>query len=168
MASGETLEKIVTENEAPLLRYAWRYLQNESLAQDAVQESFVKYSQTIPGTIFNPRAWLYKTARNYCLNILRKQHRRPEIDLEHAEPVVAGSSSQPDAGLIHAENRTVLLRCLNRLKAKHKEAVILKLEHGKSYREIAEIMNLSVSNVGFILHAALKELKQNFSEEISK
>lgn len=51
------------------------------------------------------------------------------------------------------------------LNEREREIVILKMEHDKSYKEIAEIMNLTVSNVGFILHGALKKVQERLQGE---
>ena len=51
------------------------------------------------------------------------------------------------------------------MNEREREIVILKMEHDKSYKEIAEIMNLTVSNVGFILHGALKKVRNAYREK---
>jgi RNA polymerase sigma-70 factor (ECF subfamily) len=162
------LTTIIKDNEGPLLRYAWRYLKNEATAQDAVQEAFIRFAKQNRAKILNPRAWLFKAVRNQCLNMLKKQKRKPEVSLDELNSPTAGKNSSPDAGIIHDESRDALTRCFNLMKPNHREIIILKIEHGKSYKEIAEIMQLSTSNVGFILHTAMKQLQQNFREELSK
>ena len=54
---------------------------------------------------------------------------------------------------------------LMELEPRDREVVILKIEHGRSYREISEIMGISVTNVGFILHTAIKKLAKNLNAE---
>ena len=61
--------------------------------------------------------------------------------------------------------RTTRNICFESLNEREREIVILKMEHDKSYKEIAEIMNLTVSNVGFILHGALKKLRNAYREK---
>ncbi|GAF68678.1 unnamed protein product, partial [marine sediment metagenome] len=59
-----------------MIRFCWGYLSSVEEAEDATQEVFCKVLKTdrVPD---NPRAWLYKIARNYCLGILRgRLHRR--------------------------------------------------------------------------------------------
>jgi RNA polymerase sigma-70 factor (ECF subfamily) len=51
------------------------------------------------------------------------------------------------------------------LEPRDREIVILKIEHGRSYKEIAEIMGISVTNVGFILHTAIKKLAKSLNTE---
>jgi RNA polymerase sigma-70 factor (ECF subfamily) len=163
----EAVETIIQDNEAALLRYAWRYLHDDASAQDAVQVAFVKYVH-YDKVIFNPRAWLFRAVRNHCLNILKQQQRRPEISLEHATEQSKGDSDAPDVAMINRENGQIIRSCIDKLKPKYKEVVILKLEHGRSYREIAMIMQATVSNVGVMLHEAMKQLRSDLAEELVK
>ena len=58
------------------------------------------------------------------------------------------------------EQRTQVLDLLDRLPDNQREVVRLKFQSDLSYREIAEVTQLSVSNVGFLLHNALKQLRK--------
>jgi RNA polymerase sigma factor (sigma-70 family) len=165
MMPREAIETIIQDNEAALLRYAWRYLHDDASSQDAVQMAFIKYVHH-GKEIFNPRAWLFRIVRNHCLNCLKQQQRRPEISLDHTAELAGGKSVAPDVRLINQENGQIIRRCIDNLKPKHKEVVVLKLEHGRSYREIAMIVQATVSNVGFMLHEAMSQLRKDLAEEL--
>jgi RNA polymerase sigma-70 factor (ECF subfamily) len=64
----------------------------------------------------------------------------------------------PDAALVEAETREMVFRAIDSLRPRAREVVLLKVQEGKSYREIAEITGLSATNVGYILHHAMKAL----------
>ncbi|MCP3968395.1 MAG: RNA polymerase sigma factor [Lentisphaerae bacterium] len=164
----DELTLLLTELEAPLLRYAWRFLQDESMAKDAVQEAFIQLSRQKPGKVIHAKAWLYRAVHNKCINILRKNSRRSETGLDCAPPTTAHPGSAPDAGIKHDETRALLMRCFSELTPREREIITLKVECNKSYQEISQVMNVSVSNVGFILHKAMKQLKQKFNEEYAK
>ncbi|MDD5698319.1 MAG: RNA polymerase sigma factor [Victivallaceae bacterium] len=166
MGNESDLKTLIDVNQAALLRYAGRLLRDDILAQDTVQVTFMKYVRNSPGKIRNPRAWLFKILRNHCLNILRYQKNKAEIMLDETKLPAAGPDDPPDCGLIREETAQLLRRSINALKPRHKEVVILKLEHGKTYKEIAQILDLTVTNVGFILHSAMNELKNNLREMI--
>lgn len=159
---------IIDENQAALLRYAERLLNDEILAQDAVQVAFIKYFRNKPEKIKNTRAWLFKILRNHCFNILRKQKNKAEIMLDETTAKTYKHSDSPDRSLINAESSAIVRQSINKLKPRHKEVIVLKLEHGKSYKEIAEILDITVSNVGFILHSAMNELKTDLREALSR
>ena len=168
MADGNALKTIIDENQAALLRYAERLLHDDILAQDAVQLAFIKYVRNAPGTIKNPRAWLFRILRNHCLNVLRARKNKAEIMLDETNINTLKHSDSPDRDLIREETSKILRQSINALKPHHKDVVVLKLEHGKTYKEIAAILDLTVSNVGFILHSAMNELKNNLRETLSR
>ncbi|MDD5728006.1 MAG: sigma-70 family RNA polymerase sigma factor [Victivallales bacterium] len=167
MPEKDTLQIIIDENQASLLRYAERLLNDRILAQDAVQSTFLKYLRNNPETVRNHRAWLFKILRNHCFNILQAKKNKPEFMLDENIKSLSHTAS-PDRELMNSETAQILRRSINALKPRHKEIIILKLEHGKTYKEIARILDLSVSNVGFILHSAMNELKNDLREILSK
>ena len=168
MAKEDALRIIIDENQAALLRYAERLLCDDILSQDAVQVTFIKYVKAENAKIKNSRAWLFKTLRNHCFNILRAQKKKAEIMLDDTHIHTVKNSDSPDKNLIADETSKLVRQSINALKPRHKDVVILKLEHGKSYKEIAKILDITVSNVGFILHSAMNEVKTNLRETLSR
>lgn len=155
------------EHEAELIRYATRLLGDQHSAKDAVQDTFIRYAKykaDCPRAVIeNVRAWLYKSARNICLDMLRKKKRSAEVLLsEDVEMVQSEEDSRPDSMMRKNEEAAMLRKLINKLGAKDREVLILKIEHGRSYKEIAEITGLSATNVGFILHNAMRKLKDEF------
>lgn len=168
MPNENDLKIIIDENQTVLLRYAERLLNDDILAQDAVQLTFIKYVKSKPERIKNTRAWLFKILRNNCLNILRTRKAKAEIMLDETNLNMVKHSDSPDKRLIQKETAKILRQSINGLKPRHKDLVILKLEHGKTYKEIAQILDLTVTNVGFILHSAMHELKNDLREALSR
>ena len=169
MSPEEALKKLIEENESALLGFAGRMLRDASTAQDAVQMAFIKYNRQsyTGGEISNPRAWLFKTVRNDCLNLLRAKKVKAEITIDEGVNFASGHHDSPDHGIMNHEKNQLLITAINGLKPRAREILVLKLDHGKSYREIAEIMELSIGNVGFILHSAVNELKNHITKELS-
>jgi len=168
MTNENDLRIIIDENQAALLRYAERLLHDDILAQDAVQVTFIKYVKNKAEKIKNPRAWLFKILRNHCFNILRQQKKKAEVMLDETNIHTIRNSDSPDKKLIKEETSKIVRQSINALKPRHKDVVILKLEHDKTYKEIAKILDLTVTNVGFILHSAMNELKNNLREALSR
>jgi RNA polymerase sigma-70 factor (ECF subfamily) len=165
--SEDEIESLITETERALIRFAARYLHDHASACDAVQDAYIRYVRFLqgppPGEVEHPAAWLFRTTRNICLDVLKSAHRRmtvsltPEMELPETAPGADSVSASAD------ENR--LLRSLFRiLSDREQEIVILKVDHEKSYKEIAEIMGLSVSNIGFILNGAMNKLRAAYRE----
>ena len=81
-------------------------------------------------------------------------------------------SSSPDpspaAQAERNESARNILRLLARLPANQREVVRLKFQSGLSYKEISGITRLSVSNVGFLIHTAIRTLRQQLAAEEGK
>ncbi len=155
------LKGVVEQFQAPLIRYAARMLRDPETAKDVVQESFIKYLRVSQkkesGEIENVQAWLYRITRNGCLDRIKSGRAAYEVrmseEFEHGDPAPG-----PDHQLERDEIMKIVRKKISQLPDKEREIVVLKMEHGKSYKDIAEIMELSVTNVGFILHTAMKKL----------
>lgn len=162
------ITEIIKEREAPLLRYAGRLIRDSEAARDVVQEVFIKYVRISQNQdlleIDNIPAWLYRVTRNMCLDHLKSKRVQLEIPIDENIANFAGGES-PDRTLEKEDAMTLVRKKLMELDPRDREVVILKIEHGRSYREISEIMGLTVTNVGFILHTAIKKLAKDLKAE---
>jgi RNA polymerase sigma factor (sigma-70 family) len=105
--------------------------------------------------------WLLRVVRNLGVSRIRRETRQRR----HAEVFQEANQSRAldrqEAEAHSAETdelRSKVRSEVDRLKPRYREVLLLKVQEGKSYKEIAEITGLSVTNVGYILHMALKEL----------
>lgn len=145
--------------EGPLLLYAGRLLGDPHGAQDVVQEAFVRLLAQDPAAV-DPRipAWLYAVCRNLAMDRLR----RGRIMERSATPLLderAGGRDDPAAAAALRDDAAAALRAVDGLPDRQREAVLLRFSHGLSYRETAEVMDVTVSHVGVLLHEALKTLR---------
>jgi RNA polymerase sigma factor (sigma-70 family) len=154
-------EKIVAEYESPLLRYATRILRSSHAAQDVVQSAFLKLLANWTGD-WTPSAhlatWLYRVTHNCAVDQVRRESRREVHHQRHAEET--DQTIPPDLGEASDVSDEALqaMASLRKLPMREQELVILKVFEEKSYKEISEITGLSVSNVGYILHFAMKKM----------
>jgi RNA polymerase sigma-70 factor (ECF subfamily) len=77
----------------------------------------------------------------------------------------AAAEPRPGRSLEAAETHASMLRLIDRLPANQQEVVRLKFQNGFSYKEIARITELSVTNVGFLIHTAVTRLRREFAAE---
>ncbi|MBN2296565.1 MAG: sigma-70 family RNA polymerase sigma factor, partial [Pirellulales bacterium] len=126
-----------------------------------VQEAFGRLQTTEPPPE-NLRAWLYRVARNCALDLLR---RRARIEpLENPQWLAADTRSADPASLAQQnEEYAMLMTEMNALPARQREAVRLKFQEGLSYAEIAEITGETKANVGWLLHSAIKSLREKLN-----
>ncbi len=101
-------------------------------------------------------AWLFTVTRHRALDVLRKNRRIIPMPLPDDRPCEA---PDPAAALESRDSQRSLLRLLDELTPNQREVIRLKFQNDLSYREIAEVTQLSETNVGFLLHTGLKKLR---------
>lgn len=151
--------------EEPLLAYAFRITASVEMAQDIVQDAFIKLHQAST-PIESPKAWLYRTVHNHAINLSKRRSReRPlEAATTAAAPYLAGLADDelPSAELERNELVGLARLMVEQLEEPARQVVALKFQEGLAYKQIAERTGLSVSNVGYILHHAVKSLADEF------
>ncbi len=160
------LERTVAAQRAPLTRYATRLLGGDvDRARDVVQDTFVKFMAQPPATVDGHAVeWLFTVCRHRALDVLRKESRMRAFAAGEAERVTT-TEPRPGRTLEHAETHSAILRLIGELPPNQQELVRLKFQNGFSYKEIARITKLSVTNVGFLLHTAVARLRTEFAAQ---
>jgi RNA polymerase sigma factor (sigma-70 family) len=148
-------------HERPLIRYAKWLLGDLESARDVVQETFLRLCREDAAKLEGRLApWLFTVCRNLALDARKKAARLASIDDEQF-PVACDLDERHDA-------RQALARIhdtVEKLPANQREVVYLKFQCDLSYKEISEITALSVSNVGFLLHTAVRAIRSHLSAE---
>jgi RNA polymerase sigma-70 factor (ECF subfamily) len=155
--------ELIDRHEKPLVRFAARYRHGTSFdggrewAEDIVQETFLRLlreSRSLDG-VQNLSAWLDRVARNLAIDTNRK-----EMRMERRHRLAAAAELQPAAPCSEEAREVgeIVARKLLGLPPNQRDVLILKIQEGKSYREISEITGLSASNVGYLIHHGLKKL----------
>ncbi|MEM9367703.1 MAG: sigma-70 family RNA polymerase sigma factor [Planctomycetota bacterium] len=148
---------LVDRHQGPLIAYARRMLGSGEAAEDAVQETFLRWfrSEQRPDRE-HAAPWLFRVCRNQIIDMQRK--RKADL-MEHTETVTDPTPS-PETIVANRESADQVARCVSDLTPRQQEVLQLRIQAGLSYREIADVTGLSVSNVGFHLHQAIKTLRQ--------
>lgn len=152
---------VLRRYEEPLLRYATA-LCGAALAPDVVQDTLLRLCRQREAEVRDHVAqWLFTVCRNRALELRRKQYGDAELDEDIAIP----AARLPHATLERQQLLDHALAALQELPARRREVVVLKFSAELSYREIAEVTGLSLSNVGVILHEALKQVRERLREK---
>lgn len=160
--SQEELSQLISRYEQQLLAYARRMLAGDwQAAQDAVQETFLRLCREERSKIVDRvQPWLFAVCRSRVIDMQRTRHAHPVdageisvVDPHPDAPSAAIAAEQSSA----TESRLAVM--VSRLSGRQQEVLRLRMQAGLSYREIAEVTGLTVSNVGFHLHAAIRSLK---------
>jgi RNA polymerase sigma factor (sigma-70 family) len=160
------VQAAVERHQAPLLRYAARLLGGDAdRARDVVQDTFVRLMAQPPSQVDGHVAeWLFTVCRNRTHDVLRKEGRMKRFEAGQVEQLTA-ADPRPGRTLERAEQHETVLRLIGKLTPNQQEVVRLKFQNGFSYQEISRITSLSVTNVGFILHTAIKILRQEMAAQ---
>jgi RNA polymerase sigma factor (sigma-70 family) len=158
----ETIEELFAALESPLLAYALRYTGEPALAEDVVQDAFMKLHVQFE-SVAKPRPWLYRTVHNLALNQRRAAGKTVSLDApSHDDPSAAADNADPallpDEQIIRLEGIGLVRISLEALDERSRELVKLKFNDELSYKDIAARTGLTTGNVGFILHHALKTI----------
>ncbi|MEV5179088.1 RNA polymerase sigma-70 factor [Streptomyces werraensis] len=141
---------------------AYRLLGSASEAEDAVQETYLRWQGADTGRIEVPEAWLTKVLTNICLNQLTSARARRETYVGQwlPEPLVAGDPMLGPADT--AEQREsvsfAMLVLLERLSPDERAVYVLREAFGYAHKEIAEILDVSEAASQQILHRARKHV----------
>jgi RNA polymerase sigma-70 factor (ECF subfamily) len=162
----ESIEELFAALESPLLGYALRLAGELSLAEDLVQEAFMRLQEHF-NEVREPRRWLYRTVHNLALNQLRQADKivslTPSPKME-ALPDAADPLPLPDEQIARWEGIGLVRLSLETLDDRSRELIRLKFNEDLSYKEIGARTGLTVGHVGYLLHHALKDV----AEELAK
>ncbi|MFI2641459.1 RNA polymerase sigma factor SigJ [Streptomyces sp. NPDC018610] len=141
---------------------AYRLLGSASEAEDAVQETFLRWQAADAGQVRVPEAWLTKVLTNLCLNQLTSARARRETYVGQwlPEPLLAGDPMLGPADT--AEQREsvsfAVLTLLERLTPGERAVYVLREAFDYPHREIAEILDLTEAASQQIFHRAKKHV----------
>jgi RNA polymerase sigma factor (sigma-70 family) len=154
------IPSVLEEYEKPLTRYAAHITGDVERAREVVQDTFMKLCRQKPSEVRDHLAqWLYTVCRNRALDVLRKERRMTGISDAQLDQQTHPGPEVPSA--IEKEEQVAgILSILRTLPANQQEVLRLKFQGDRSYLEISQITNLSVSNVGFLIHTGIKTIRE--------
>lgn len=164
--ASSLVQEAVARHQAPLLRYATRLLGGDiERARDVVQDTFVRLMAQPAAAVESHLAeWLFTVCRNRTHDVLRKEGRMKRFEEGQAERLTS-ADPRPGRVLESNEQHETVLRLIDHLPHNQQEVIRLKFQNGFSYQEISRITALSVTNVGFILHTAIKALRRELAAQ---
>ncbi|MFP6581458.1 MAG: sigma-70 family RNA polymerase sigma factor [Candidatus Hydrogenedentota bacterium] len=157
--------RLVTAYQRRAYAVAYGFVGNREDALEMAQDSFVKAYKAIKR--FDLRMpfypWLYRIVKNTCLNHIKKRNRRGESSLDKMMASGRDFPSNrrgPDAKAIIVELRGAIRDALEKISDQHREIILLRHIHEKSYAEIAECLEIPHGTVMSRLHGARKSLRK--------
>lgn len=178
------LEKIINKDEKAFQQFVETHhklvlnvcnniLNDYDDAMDVSQEVFIKFYESVHTFRGDSKVstWLYRISVNKSLNFLRSKKRNKWFssldvlfndDSKKFEP--EDKELKPGEDLEQNENKKALYFALNKLPDKQRIAISLNNFEDLSYKEISEVMEISVSEVGVIINRGKKKLQKEIIE----
>jgi len=154
----EAFDGLVTKYRTKIFTMICCIVGNENDAWDLAQEGFLKAWRSIHR--FEGRSsfytWLYRITVNLAIDSLRRKAWRKEVELNEAIP---SSLPGPGVNLERDEIREQINAALAQLSPEHRAVIVLKDLEGLQYREIAEVLNVSMGTVMSRVFYARKKLQ---------
>ncbi|MEN7550267.1 RNA polymerase sigma-70 factor [Rapidithrix thailandica] len=152
----EGLEKLYESYYQRLCRFAHCYLHQAEVAEDVVSEIFLqlwekRHTLIVPEKV---ETYLFAATRNKCLNYLR-DHQKTE---DFSQVQLSLTLPSPEKGYIHKEQLERAQAYINTFPGQQKKIFILSRVEGFTYKEIAQILNLSEKTVEHHMGQALKKM----------
>jgi RNA polymerase sigma-70 factor, ECF subfamily len=157
-------ERVLREYRRRIFGLAFSYLRNRAAAEDLAQEVFIKVWKALPA--FDGRSslatWIYAITRNTSISALRA--RREPCSLNDPDILACVESASPVPSEDAELERESLLRLVDALPVKQRQAVILFYMEERSHEEVSAMLAMPVGTVKTLLHRARARLSASAGE----
>lgn len=158
-----SFSELVKRHQRGLLRLSMRFMKDMDLAQDVVQDSFIKAFEKL--NLFEGRSsfksWLYQITVNTARNKLRENR----YDFSNIDDVHLSVSATAENGMVHAAVSEIIQTEVDRLPFKQKTALVLRVYEDMSFAEIADVMECPYDTAKANYRHALLKLKETFEAQ---
>ena len=157
---SDLLAEVYQKYHKEIYRYLYTLCGDSALAEDLLQEVFLKAILSLSDSHTNIRAWLYLVARNLFLNNVKKGKR---IVYEEISEEFADGHLGPEEKAMEDMKNQELYRAIMQLDTGLREVIALRYFSELSQKEIASLLHISPENVRIKVYRAKKEIK-NYME----
>lgn len=159
---SEAFRALFERHVLAVRRFLRDLLRQTDAADDATQETFTRAHVQLPrlGEHDRFRPWVFGIARNVAFEVRRVRHHEPlEADGDDDVPAAVIPAPDPERTLLDRELEGHLTEALGGLSEHRRAALLLRLDHGLSYDEIAEAMGWTLPMVKNEIHRARLSLR---------
>lgn len=152
-------------------RFSYRYLQDEFLAQDAIQETYILALKNI-STLRDPMlfvSWLNQINMRVCFEMYRKENRQSQglelyEQLQLERGALQGADASPEERVLREDAQEYLIKQVLALPFSESQAVVLRYYRNMKIQDIARLMQISQSSVKRYIKNGQKMLAQNLQK----
>lgn len=168
METVDWIRSLLSEHEGPLLRYAVKITGDVERARDVVQDTFLRLCQQEREEVEGHAvSWLFAVCRNRALDVKRKESRMKTFGEKSPVESTPSDDPAPLEVLQRGETTNRILDLYGTLSDNQQEVLRLKFQNDLSYKEISRITDLTVSNVGYLIHTGLKTIRARIQADSS-
>ncbi|MDO6801014.1 RNA polymerase sigma-70 factor [Wenyingzhuangia sp. 1_MG-2023] len=165
VCEAKTYEFIYKQYSRSLYRFMYFKCGDQDRAEDLVQEAFIKLWNNCAKVIFSKaKSYLYTIANNQFLNEVA--HNKVKLNYQQSSAKDRNNNESPDFILEEQEFMVKLEKAIEELTPGEREVFLLNRIEDKKYREIAEMLNISVKAVEKRMHGALLKLRNSIGKKI--
>ena len=168
LGDKSAFEELVKRHQELVFSLSFKLTGNRELANDVAQEAFIRAWKAIGkfrgDSTFG--TWIYRITVNTAWTLRKKAKKHYSLNIEDTqEPVVIYEKKDPELVAINSDLSLVLRKALNQIPLEQRIIVELKNIEGRSHKEIADYLDISVTAAKVRLHRAHQKLR-NILEEI--
>ena len=168
LGDKSAFEELVKRHQDLVFSLSFKLTGNRERANDVAQEAFIRAWKAIEkfrgDSTFG--TWIYRITVNTAWTLRKKAKKHYSLNIEDTqEPVVIDEKKDPELVAINSDLSVVLRKALNQIPLEQRIIVELKNIEGRSHKEIADYLDISVTAAKVRLHRAHQKLR-NILEEI--
>jgi len=169
--------ELVRRYERPVFSLIFRMVRDREIAEDLAQDTFIKVLNNIDRyrPEFKLSSWLFKIANNVAIDHLRKRqldtvsmegspHAATATEIEATSFEIASQQESPLDEMEARELGSSIERAIASLRPEYRSCIMLRHVEGRSYEEIAAILDLPLGTVKTYIHRARHELRDALVE----
>jgi RNA polymerase sigma-70 factor (ECF subfamily) len=152
---------IIERYQDKLFRYIKRLInQSNEDVEDILSDVFLSAYSNLQGFDTHKKfsSWIYRIAHNKAIDYFKSKKYTYSLG-EDSEELIWNKEQLFEDLEIEKENRQIINDAISKLELKYKEVILLFYFEDNSYQEISDILHISVSEVGVLIHRAKQQLK---------
>ena len=162
LGDKSAFEELVKRHQELVFSLSFKLTGNRELANDVAQEAFIRAWKAIGkfrgDSTFG--TWIYRITVNTAWTLRKKAKKHYSLNIEDTqEPVVVDEKKDPELVAINSDLSLVLRKALNQIPLEQRIIVELKNIEGRSHKEIADYLDISVTAAKVRLHRAHQKLR---------
>ena len=160
-------EQLVIRHQDLVFSLAYKLTGNREMANDVAQEAFIRAWKAIEkfrgDSTFS--TWIYRITVNTAWTLRKKAKKHNTLNIDDTyEPIVIDEKKDPELVAINSDLSSVLINALDKIPIEPRIIVELKNIEGRSHKEIADYLDISVTAAKVRLHRAHQKLRQILEE----